>query len=64
MSKRYEGSIMGLDYRIDKNDDTEFEEWLEAKLLRYKFKPIELKILRKILGITNIEARLTILETK
>lgn len=59
---KYTGKIMDFDYEIELEDDEQFEVWLEAKLIRYKFKPIELKILRKLLGVTELENRLVKLE--
>ncbi len=60
----YRGSIFGFNYEKELENDLQFELWLEAKLLRYKFKPMELKIINKILGVTDLENRLKTIEEK
>jgi hypothetical protein len=61
---KYEGTILGFNYEIELENDQAFEDWLEAKLLRYKFKPLELKILKIILGITELELKISELEKR
>ncbi len=60
--KQYKGTILGFSYEVELDNDIDFENYLEAKLLRYQFKKSELKILRKILGIKSLDERVKALE--
>lgn len=61
---KYEGEILGFHYMKEFETKEEFEQWLEAKLIKYRFKNMELKMMRKILGIDDLEQRIKDLELK
>ena len=62
----YEGNIFGFNYYIEFETDIEFQEWLEAKLLRYLLNPDNpaTPVIIKILGITDIKERIDKVELK
>ena len=59
---RYEGCILGFNYRYEADTKEEFESILESELRKYIFRDLELKLLFKILGLDDILNRLTKLE--
>ena len=59
----YEGKILGFNYDIEKETETEFQEWLLAKLRRYLFAdPLVGPVVAKLLGIDVLETRVNNLE--
>lgn len=61
---KYEGTIMGFHYKIEKSTQADFDTWLQAKLTKYLLNAEEMKALKIFLGITDLENRIAILEDK
>lgn len=59
---RYTGELLGFNFDIEKADDEEFNQWLKAKLQRYILSSDVLPLLKEILGLELLEARIAELE--
>ena len=59
---KYEGKFLDFNYMIDKNTEQEFEDWLIKKLEKYRFKPMEKRILQRLLGMDKLLERIIALE--
>lgn len=61
---RFVGQVTGFHYDIVKKNEAEFKLWLKEKLERYIFNAEELEVIKDILGITSLEARVLAVENK
>lgn len=63
---KYEGTILGFNYIIDKENDKEFQIWLKEMLLKFLLNPDDpaTVVVKDILGIKELEEKISTLEKK
>ncbi|MEE9215654.1 MAG: hypothetical protein V3U54_12940 [Thermodesulfobacteriota bacterium] len=65
---RYTNNIFGFSFDREFPNDAAFETWFEAELIKHRFKDKtdtpQLRVMKKVLGITDLEARIVVLESR